>query len=295
MLDIDVLFFEVDTFYQSFVPPESATPRLPGSKRRRNRPARLHPSEVVTILVLFQSSNHRCFKHFYIEHVMVHLRREFPKLVSYQRFVELMPRCLELFFHYLMTRMGTCTGVSFVDSTKLPVCDNRRIGSHRVMVDVARRGKTSTGWFYGLKLHIVVSDVGEILGFQITPGNVDDRKPVEHLMRGRFGFLFGDRGYIDSKLFERLYHKKIKLITKIKKNMKNKLMNLVEKLTLQKRGLVETIFDQLKNEHQIQHTRHRSPLNYLVNLLAGLTAYTWREKKPRVAVATAMGPLFAAP
>ena len=160
------------------------------------------------------------------------------------------------------------------------VCHNRRIHSHKVFKKIARRGKTSVGWFYGFKLHLVVNDCGELLAFQVTPGNVDDRKPVPHLAKGLTGKLFGDRGYISQKLFEALLEQDLQLITKLRKGMHNKLLPLADKLLLRKRALIETINDQLKNISQIEHTRHRSVINWMVNLLAGLVAYTHQPKKP---------------
>jgi len=131
-----------------------------------------------------------------------------------------------------------------------------------------------------LKLHIVVSDEGELLAYMVTAGNVDDRKPVLRLVRKVFGKVIGDKGYISSDLFDQLMQQGVQLITKIKSNMKNKLMPLIDKLMLRKRGIIETITDQLKNISQIEHSRHRSPTNFLVNLLSGLIAYTLRPKKP---------------
>src|SRR5213080_4624559 len=90
----------------------------------------------------------------------------------------------------------------------------------------------------------------------------------------------GIRGYISQRLFEQLWEQGVQLITKLRKNMKNRLLPLFDKLLLRKRSLVETINDQLKNISQIEHSRHRSPFNFFVNLIAGLVAYTFREKKP---------------
>ncbi len=125
-----------------------------------------------------------------------------------------------------------------------------------------------------------MNDAGELLAYMITAGNIDDRKPVPGLVQKVFGKVFGDKGYISSDLFDRLMQQGVQLITKIKSNMKNKLMPLIDKLMLRKRGIVETIIDQLKNISQIEHSRHRSPTNFLVNLLSGLIAYTLRPKKP---------------
>jgi hypothetical protein len=176
--------------------------------------------------------------------------------------------------------MGSCTGISFIDSTRLPVCHNKRIQRHKVFEVLAARGKSSMGWFYGFKLHLVVNEHGEILSFCLTPGNVDDRNPVPELARELFGKLFGDKGYLSQPLFEQLYAQDIQLITPIRKNMKNKLIPLADKVMSRKRSIIETINDQLKNISQILHTRHRSVTNFAVNLIAGLIAYTHQEKKP---------------
>jgi hypothetical protein len=160
------------------------------------------------------------------------------------------------------------------------VCHNRRIRSNKVFSHVAQRGKNSVGWFYGFKVHLIVNDQGELLGFHLTPGNVDDRKPVPKMVKDVFGKLFGDKGYISQELFNLLFTQDIQLVTKIKKNMKNKLMSSFDKLMLRKRAIIETINDQLKNISQIEHSRHRSVANFLVNVISALIAYSHKEKKP---------------
>ena len=170
--------------------------------------------------------------------------------------------------------MGTCTGITFIDSTTLAVYKNPRIHHHKTFVGLARRGKTSTGWFYGFKLHLIVNDRGELLDFVLTPGNVDDRKPVPRLARRLFGKLFGDKGYLSKTLRDQLWRMfKVQLITGIRANMKNTLLPLLDKLLLRRRVIVETIVDQLKNISQIEHSRYRSPVNFVVNVLCGLIAY----------------------
>jgi hypothetical protein len=273
------LYCSVDAFWQQFAPLWEREQVAAG--RRRRRATRLSPSELMTILILFQQSGYRTFKGFYTQYVQVHLRAEFPQLVSYTRFVDLMPRVLLPLAIYLHTQLGTCTGISFVDSTALVVCHNARIRQHRVFRADARRGKTSVGWFYGFKLHLVVNDRGELLAFCLTPGNVDDRRPVPRLVRRLFGKLFGDRGYISQPLAEQLLVEHgIHLITKVRKNMRERLLVYTDKLLLRKRAIIESINDQLKNVCQIDHTRHRSPVNFLVHLLAGLIAYCHQPKKP---------------
>ena len=211
---------------------------------------------------------------------MKYWQKYFPKLVNYNRFVELMSNALIPLTCYLHTRKGKSTGISFVDSTTLKVCHNLRIISHKVFKGIAQRGKNSIGWFYGFKLHIIVNEYGELLAFRLTPGNVDDRKPVPRMTREITGKLFGDKGYISQKLFKLLFDKNLQLITPIKKKMHNKLLPLIDKIIIRKRAIIETINDQLKNISQIEHTRHRSIFNCMVNLVAGLIAYTYQEKKP---------------
>jgi hypothetical protein len=192
-----------------------------------------------------------------------------------------MPRYLVPLAIYLHTQLGECSGISFIDSTSLSVCHPARIQQHRVFAVDARRGKTSVGWCYGFKLHLVVNDRGELLAFCLTPGNIDDRKPVPRVVRRLFGRLFGDKGYISQPLAEQLLVTQgLRLITKLRKNMRNILLPLADRLLLRKRALIETIIDQLKNVCQIEHSRHRSPFNFLVHLLAGLVAYCHQPKKP---------------
>jgi hypothetical protein len=235
----------------------------------------------MTIAILFQQSGYRTFKAYYTRHVQQHLRSEFPQLVSYNRFVELLPRVLVPLTVYLHTQLGQCSGISFIDSTALAVCKNARISQHRVFAVDAARGKTSVGWFYGFKLHLVVNDRGELVAFCLTPGNVDDRRPVPRLVQRLFGTLFGDRGYISQQLAADLFiNHGLHLITKLRKNMRNRLLSLTDKLLVRKRAIIESIVDQLKNSCQIEHSRHRSPFNFLVNLMAGLIAYCHQPKKP---------------
>lgn len=274
------LFCHVDDFCCTFEP-EWQRQRLPGGVTRRNRARRLCLSEIMTLLILFHQSHYRDFKAFYTGYVRVHLRAEFPGLVSYSRFVEFIPSALLPLCAYLQASLGACTGISFLDSTPLAVCDPHRISQHRVFAGLARRGKTSMGWFFGFKLHLVFNDRGELLNLALTPGNVDDRKPVPRLVRRLFGKIFADRGYISQPLFQRLLETfGLQLITRLKSNMKNRLMPLADKVLLRKRAIAEAIIDQLKNISQIEHTRHRSAINFLVNLLCGLIAYCHQPKKP---------------
>lgn len=272
------LFCDVDDFMLSFAPKLKATQIAAG--KQRQRPGQLWPSEIMTILIHFHQSHYRTFKAYYTEHVQVHLTSEFPHLVSYPRFVALIPTMLVPLLAYLQSRYGACTGISFIDSTSLVVCDPKRIHQHRVFAADAKRGKSSMGWFFGFKLHLAVNDQGELLACSLTPGNVDDRAPVPQMVQRLRGKLIGDRGYISAPLTALLFEQGLQLITRLRKNMKNHLMHLSDKLLVRKRAIIESIIDQLKNISQIEHSRHRSPTNFVVHLIAGLLAYSHQEKKP---------------
>ena len=276
------LFVHVDDFCRSFLP-NLEQHLLDSGAVKRHRERSLSISEVMIILIHFHQSHYRNFKAYYCEHVLPHLRGEFPGLVSYTRFVDFIPSALlPLCAYFQKTCLGDCTGISFMDSTSIDVCVNQRIASHKVFAGLAERGKTSTGWFFGFKLHLVINDRGELLNAQLTPGNVDDCKPVPKLVRKLFGKVFGDKGYISQPLYELLRQTfGIQLVTKLKSNSKNQLpMPLIDRLLLRKRANIESVIDQLKNISQIEHSRHRSVTSFLVNLLCGLIAYARQPKKP---------------
>lgn len=273
------LFCEIDDFCQIHEA-KIHQQLLEDGIKKRNRRGTMSMSEMMTIVVYFHQRGFRNFKTFYLGYVCRHLHSEFPKLLSYSRFVQLMPYLIPPMSLYLHTCFGHNTGISFIDATSLVVCHNRRIHQHRVFKDIATRGKTSTGWFYGFKLHLVVNELGDILACCVTPANIDDRQPVEKLTTHLTGKLFGDKGYLSSKLFKQLFKRGLQLITKIRKNMKNKLMVMSDKLMLRKRAIIETINDQLKNISQIEHSRHRSVTGFMLNVLSGLVAYCHQPKKP---------------
>lgn len=236
-MDILPVFFEIDEFCRQFEPLWKEHLLADGLKKR-HRKRRLSLSEVMTILVLFHQSGYRNLKQFYLEFVCQYLRAEFPALVSYNRFVEFERDALLPLAAYLETKRGHCTGISFVDSTKLAVCENLRIPRHRQFADFAGRGKTSVGWFYGFKLHVTVSECGELLSWFITQGNVDDRRPVPGLARRVWGKLFGDKGYISSPLKLLLKEQGVEFLTKVKKNMKPQEISVADKILLRKRAII---------------------------------------------------------
>ncbi|RDC65602.1 hypothetical protein AHMF7616_04232 [Adhaeribacter pallidiroseus] len=237
----------------------------------------------MTIVIMFHLSRYRTFKDYYHRQVLRSYRSYFPHLVSYNRFVELMQACsVPLALFMSRHKVKQSQGVAFIDSTALAVCANPRIYQHQVFAGRAQRGKTSTGWFFGFKLHLIINHQGEIISFCLTTGNTDDRKPVELLTKNLWGRLFADKGYISHSLKERLKDKGVDLITKLRKNMEQPFRPLFDQLMLRKRALIESVNDFLKNTCQIQHTRHRSKNNWLVNLLSGLVAYSFLPQKPKL-------------
>jgi len=279
MSQLIAMFCDIDDFCKWFEPLYWQH-LLHNGQRQRTCQTALVLSEIMTIIVYFHSSHYRDFKHYYTEYVEEHLRPYFPALVSYSRFVELLPRAVVPLCGYLHTRKGRCTGITFVDSTSLAVCHNRRIARHKVFAGYATRGKSSMGWFFGFKLHLMVNDEGELVAFRVTTGEVNDQVPVGRMARGLWGQLFGDRGYISRALHKALWAQGLALITLLRRNMKPRLMRLWDRLLLRQRFLIETINDQLKNVSQIEHSRHRSLTGFMVNLVAGLIAYTYQPKKP---------------
>jgi hypothetical protein len=282
---ISDIFCLVDEFCKDF--DKTTQPFILG--RPSKRPPTMSKSEIISICMLFHLSGFRCFKHFYMFYVQRHMQAEFPKTVSYNRFVELSQSVLMPMTIFLKTCcLGSCSGISFVDSTPIRVCNNKRIKRNKVFKDIAEVGKSTMGWFYGFKLHIVINDRGEVLNFAITQANVDDREPLknEKFLQAIFGKLFADKGYISDKLTKILFVNDIHLITSIRNNMKNCLMTMSDKIMLRKRSVIETVNDELKNICQLEHSRHRSFANFIANIIAGLIAYSFLPKKPSISYQT---------
>ena len=279
MESVTELFCLVDDFCRQFEPAWEQRHLTSGMQQRRRRSA-LSLSELMTLVVLFHQLRFRQFKRFYVAYACRHLRAAFPTLPSYHRCVEWLPRCAAPLAALFEALKGACDGMSIVDAPPLAVCDNRRIARHRVFQGSAARGKTSMGWFYGFKLHAIINSQGELIRLKLTPGNVDDRKPLLKLCQGLFGYLFADKGYIAQRLTQHLAGQDIQLSTTLRKTMKPVSRTDFEKALLRRRCLIETVFDELKNLCQIAHTRHRSVGNFLVNLMAGIVAYCLSDHKP---------------
>ena len=242
-------------------------------------------AEVITILICFHFNSYRNFKHYYLGCVRIHWKHLFPQTFSYNRFVEVMPRCFVALTMFLrLACFGVCTGISFVDSTCIPVIHNKRQFNMKVFKDIAAKGKSTMGWYVGFKLHLLCNEKGELINFVLTRANVDDRNEVviDTLTDRVFGKLYADKGYISQSLFGHLWDDGIHIVTGLRSNMKQRLMPFYDKMMLRKRSIIESINDMLKNVAQLVHSRHRSVHNFLMNLLAAMGAYCFFATKPEV-------------
>jgi hypothetical protein len=282
------IFCKIDDFMLEYdhVIENSGIPAFKSTKLRK-RKFTMSDSEVMTIMVLFHLKSYRNLKDFYSTHVCRHMTEFFPNRVSYNRFVELQKRVIQPLAVFLKLRgLGKCTGISFIDSTPLKVSHIKREKQHRVFKGIAEKSFGTMGWFFGFKLHLVANDKGEIVDFLITKANVDDRQPLKdkNFHNKIFGKIFGDKGYLGKDLFDKLFVDGIHMVTKVRKNMKQKKMEFMDRVMLRKRAVIECINDVLKNICYIEHSRHRSFDNFIGNLVAGLTAYSFLESKPSVRI-----------
>ncbi len=290
MLDdnkVTEIFCIADDFcqvYQAEIDRQVKIPSADG-KKCRNRKGRMSQAEIITILICFHFNSFRNFKHFYVECVCKHWKHLFPHTLSYNRFIELLPRCfvpMTMFLH--LACFGKCTGISFVDSTCIPVVHGKREFSMKLFKGIATKGRSTMGWYVGFKLHLLCNHKGEIVNFMLTRANVDDRNEtvIKGLTDKVFGKLYADKGYISQSLFGRLFDQGVHIVTGLRTNMKQRLIPLYDKIMLRKRSIIESVNDMLKNVAQLVHTRHRSVHNFLMNLLGALGAYCFFSNKPAV-------------
>ena len=280
-MTLEEIFCQIDDFCELFMPSWEKQ-LIDHGLARKYWQCQMSASEIMTIVVLFHEKQYRNFKTFYEGYVKRYLADAFPNLLSYSRFIEQKQRITMPLFFFLMSLSRTNTGIYFVDSTTFKVCHIKREKQHRVFKGLAKKRKSTMVWFFGFKLHILVNSIGEIISLKLTQANTDDREPVEDLTKDIIGKVFGDKGYISKELRESLLKRGVELATKVRKNMKPINMTDFDKLLLRKRAIVETVIDQLKNISQIEHSRHRSVANFVVNLIGGLTAYSLRPKKPMI-------------
>lgn len=262
----------------------SDTPLI-GNSGKPTRTPSITLSECMCLLILYHHSGIKCFQYYYQQMVEKQMKGYFPQVPSYNRFIELIPRCtLAMFLFVNLCRVGTSTGCYFADSKKLPVCDNLRISSNRVFAGIAQRSKSSTGWFYGLKLFLVINQLGQVMSCWVTPAGIGDNNfsMMKRIFKNLKGWVFADKGFISQKAFEHFYHQGLKIITTLRSNMKNKLMTLFEKFLRRKRGIIESVNDLLMTLCDIDHTRHRSPVNAVTHIISGVVAYSYLDKLPSI-------------
>src|SRR6476469_2935734 len=281
-VDITALYCCLDDFCKMFA--EWETHQLIPSPSRRQRSGKLSRSEMLFIRVLFHLSPYKNFKTFYLLGIGVQHRACFRDLPHYDRFVSLMPRLFVPLMVLLHSLSGEETGIYFGDSSKLAVCHNRRINRHQVVDGLAARGKTSMGWFFGLKLHVVINHKGEIMAVKITPGNTADSTVLDEMTRHLAGKLYADKGCIGRELFHKLWLRGLHFMTSIRRNMRDYLMPMADRIMLRKRFVIETVLDTLKSEMGLEHSRHRSPVNAMVHVLSCLVAYAFRPGKPSISL-----------
>lgn len=282
MHQLTAIFCEIDDFCNT-LDDYTEQNMLTGPMRGKRGPSSgLAISEIMTILVMFQSSRMRDFKNFYTGLLCLYYKGYFPKLPSYERFVHLIQRAIFPLTIFTQLRAGKQTGIYYIDSTCLPVCHIKRSSRHQTFDAVAEYGHTSVGWFFGLKLHLVINSRGELMAFKMSSGNCHDSKEAVPLLKKFKGLVFGDKGYLGKRIFEELFNAGIKLITRSRKNMKNKpVLSRIERQLLNQRGIIETVIGHLKHCFQVWHTRHRSIMNALTHLVAALAAYTMKPLQLR--------------
>lgn len=283
MTDLVTIFCEIDDFCKDYfeICKKSI---LSNGKNIRKKAFSLTSSEIITIAVWYHQSGYITFKDYYIKYVIHSLKNEFKKIPSYNRFIELRLAVTDILSLYLCTKkISTCTGISYIDSFKLEACHIKRSSGHKQLKFIAAKGKTSVGWFYGIKVHIVINEKGEIISLCMTPGNTADnaKKVLTSLTKNVKGKLFGDKGYIINKqLFKQLYLQGTHIITKLRSNMKNILIDTNDKMLLKKRGIIESVGNILKNTLSLEHSRHRSITGFFNHIFTTLIAYQYRDKKP---------------
>lgn len=267
---ITTVYYLIDNFCTIFQKWEKE--KLLPSNKKRYRAGFLSLSELLTIVLYFYLSPCKDFKNYYLYFLPAKYPNYF-KLVSYSRIIQLWSSLVLPLVILIHQFKGEQTGIYFIDSTKLQICHNKRTSSNRVFGRKAKIGKSSYGWFMGFKLHLIINNKGEIMAIKITKGNASDLSAVSVLAKGLYGKLFGDKGYISKNLFNELYAKDLRLFTGIRKDMKNHLLELEDKILLRKRVLIESVLNVLKNKQGLEHTRHRSPINFLVHIIACIVGY----------------------
>lgn len=241
-------------------------------------------SEVMSVLTAYHFSGRKCFKYFYCHDILKHYASWFPDAPGYHRFVALIPDVVVELYLLLKWRCQPALAENYIDSKPLKVCHIKREEQHKVLADWARKGKGSLGWFYGFKLHAVIRSDARLSNFMLTPGNVADNNHelLRYLLKEVQGKVYGDKGYL-SKLKAELLEKGVDLVAKMRNNSKKEVPVIAkDAYYLRHRGLVETVFGQWVALIDLEHTRHRAPINFLCNIFTALLAYTFLDHYPSI-------------
>ena len=271
---LPVIFCIVDDFCKKFEPYFKNQLKKDGFLKR-DRKSQTTLSEDLTIVIFYQFSGIKNFKTFFYA-FKKNFISEFPQLCSYNRFIEKKQRLLFPLYTLSECVKGECTGVSYIDSTALPVCHNKRIHTHKVFQKIAKRGKTTMGYFYGFKVHLVLNHTGHIINYSLSSGELHDLHKTFELLKNLWGSAYGDKGYVSSEIFENLRLFKVNIMTYLKKNMKKmreKLVPFQDAINLRNRGVVENTIKGLKIKYSMQQTRSRSVINYFVNIIGSICAH----------------------
>jgi hypothetical protein len=284
------IYYEVDEFNKRFAEKILQFYKLSGYTPLRKM-GRMTMSEVMTILIYYHYSHYKNFKSYYNEHLSKVLQKDFPSLVGYDRFVTLIPLALlpMMMFHIYRCSRSLRTGIYYIDSTRLEVCHPKRAHQNKVFKGIANWGKTSVGWFYGIKLHLIINNLGEVVHTCFTQASTSDSNSsvLFKLLNDLDGWVFGDRGYLlnEERLAFAQYDGKIDFFAKPRKNMKQKNKQFMPQLAkdfAKKRPIIETIIGINKEVFNLEHTRHRSVHNAYVHTFSALCAYSFYLKKPKV-------------
>lgn len=252
-------------------------------------------SEIMTILIYYHYSHYKNFKHYYEQYVRKDLKKDFPVSVGYDRFIWYIPMAFlpMLCFHIFRCKASIRTDIYFIDSTKIVACHPKRVHQNEVFKGFASWGKTSTGWFYGIKIHLIINNLGEVMQTYFTTGSTSDTnvKVLFSLLKGLKGWVFGDKGYLMNK--EKLDFAEcdgaLDFFVKPRNNTKKKKLKPIPdeaKKMAKKRPIIETVIGLQKNVLDLEHTRHRSISNAFTHMLAAMCAYSFYQRKPKVSIPT---------
>jgi len=280
MCKYTTVFSIVDDFcktYEDFI-----SHRLITTEKQRIRTGKLALSEAISIMIFYHFSPFKNFKAYYQNFIIN--GNLFKNPPCYDRFIQIIPSLFLPLIIMLHSLTGKKTGMYYADSTHFAVCKNIRITRHKTFRGLAERGHSSIGWFYGFKLHIIINDKSEIIAVKITQGNLDDRKAFESMvLKDKLqGKCYADKGYISKEMFNKLYKRGLLLITGIKRNMKNYLLPILDKILLRKRFIIETVFGYIKENFNVRPSKHRSPTNFFASLFAALIAFQINPSKPLI-------------